>query len=98
MHKRNSKGYPLNAEAGICPHYAKTGECKFSFCKFDHPESVLEVLQRRAQLQSAAPVVEEAVKRNSKGYPLRQDAVVCQYYAKTGKCKFASSCKFDHPE
>lgn len=30
-------------------------------------------------------------------FPQRQGATLCDFYAKTGFCKFGDSCKFDHP-
>lgn len=35
---------------------------------------------------------------NSKGFPVRPGAQVCQFYAKTGDCKFGPTCKWDHSE
>jgi len=35
---------------------------------------------------------------NSKGYPIRPGASMCQFFAKTGECKFGSDCRFDHSE
>jgi len=50
----------------------------------------------------AAPVPEGAgvpgSGLNSLGYPLRPGVMACTYFAKMGTCKFASQCKWDHPE
>jgi len=35
---------------------------------------------------------------NSLGYPLRPGTMACTYFAKMGSCKYASQCKWDHPE
>lgn len=31
-------------------------------------------------------------------FPLQQGEKECSYYLKTGQCKFAITCKFDHPQ
>lgn len=51
--------------------------------------------------------VEESGERNDNGnanskrhqyqYPVRPEAEDCVFYLKTGTCKFASNCKFNHP-
>lgn len=51
--------------------------------------------------------VEESGERNDNGsantkrhqyqYPVRPEAEDCSFYLKTGTCKFASNCKFNHP-
>jgi hypothetical protein len=36
-------------------------------------------------------------KRHQYQYPVRPEAEDCAFYLKTGTCKFASNCKFNHP-
>ena len=33
----------------------------------------------------------------SEAFPSRPGAPVCDFYARTGHCKFGQGCKFDHP-
>ncbi|KAM3326309.1 zinc finger CCCH domain-containing protein 32 [Capsicum chacoense] len=35
--------------------------------------------------------------QKEKSFPERPGQTICQYYVKTGDCKFGSSCKFHHP-
>lgn len=35
---------------------------------------------------------------NSQGYPKRKGEEICQFFQKNGTCKFATTCKWDHPE
>ncbi|KAK4717522.1 hypothetical protein R3W88_015860 [Solanum pinnatisectum] len=46
-------------------------------------------------IHSAAGPSSSALKENR--FPERPGQPVCQYYMKTGDCKFGSSCKFHHP-
>ncbi|GJN16933.1 hypothetical protein PR202_gb03962 [Eleusine coracana subsp. coracana] len=74
-------------------YYLKTGTCKFGpTCKFHHPREKAGIAGR--------------VQLNTLGYPLRPrenvfperpDQPECQYYMKTGDCKFGAVCKFHHP-
>lgn len=46
-------------------------------------------------LHSAAGPSSSALRESP--FPERPGQPVCQYYMKTGDCKFGSSCKFHHP-
>ena len=35
---------------------------------------------------------------NSRGFPLRTSAPPCNFYLRTGDCKFKRKCTFHHPE
>ncbi|GBG60398.1 hypothetical protein CBR_g5575 [Chara braunii] len=87
-----------------CPHYAKTGTCKFGIsCKFHHSPHLVRLspvaasttflLAAQSQAQRVGGVV-----LNGSRYPLRPGQKDCDYYMKTGQCKFGVSCKFNHPE
>ncbi|KAL4353553.1 hypothetical protein GQ457_06G041110 [Hibiscus cannabinus] len=74
--------YPERPGEPECPHFVKTGYCKFkSACKFHHPLSRLP-----------KPIVSHA------GLPLRPERRICWNYEKSGICKYGSSCHFHHPE
>merc|ERR1719376_1089146 len=32
------------------------------------------------------------------GMPIREGQTGCEFFSKTGQCKFSDNCKFDHPE
>ncbi|XP_041027777.1 zinc finger CCCH domain-containing protein 34-like [Juglans microcarpa x Juglans regia] len=67
-----------------CPHYMRTGDCKFgSSCRYHHPPELV------------AP--KRNVVLNLIGLPLRPGAPPCTHYAQRGVCKFGPACKFDHP-
>lgn len=94
----NSKGFPLRPGATPCQFYLKTGSCKFgATCQFDHPEDGVggaSVAMKPLAMFHNAP----ADSFNSKGYPIRIGAEICSFFAKTGECKFSTTCKFDHTE
>ncbi|TVU50568.1 hypothetical protein EJB05_01945 [Eragrostis curvula] len=88
--------YPYRAGQPECQYYLRTGTCKFgATCKFHHPREKAAVTTH--------------VQLNVLGYPLRpvcsetlslllQNEKECAYYLRTGQCKFASTCKFHHPQ
>ena len=71
-------------------------------------EKVVEVVSILSVPEVEVEVeVEESGERNDNGnanskrhqyqYPVRPEAEDCAFYLKTGTCKFASNCKFNHP-
>jgi len=96
----NSKGYPIRPGATACSFFLKTGTCKFeATCQFTHPEGV-DVASVAANPLAAQGIFSTppAESFNSKGYPLRPGQPICTFFAKTGECKFSTTCKFDHTE
>ncbi|KAG9448067.1 hypothetical protein H6P81_014195 [Aristolochia fimbriata] len=85
--------YPQRPGQTECDYYMKTGICKFGErCKFHHP------VDRTAPASSLMmQALQQNVKLTLAGLPRREGAVVCQFYMKTGTCKFGPACKFDHP-
>ncbi|XP_040375907.1 zinc finger CCCH domain-containing protein 8 isoform X1 [Oryza brachyantha] len=85
--------YPQRPGATVCDFYMKTGFCKFSDrCKFHHP------IDRSAPDRSVNwEPAEDSLQLTLAGLPRREDAEVCDFYMKTGVCKFGMQCKFDHP-
>ncbi|KAG6507612.1 zinc finger CCCH domain-containing protein 8-like [Zingiber officinale] len=84
--------YPQRPGEIECDYYMKTGVCKFGDrCKFHHP------INRSAPTSGLHQASEQTVKLTLAGLPRRQGATVCAFYMKTGTCKFAAACRFDHP-
>jgi len=97
----NSQGYPLNPGTQDCMFYMKTGQCKFgATCRYNHPEMSAEATA--AAPDAAAETDELAMELmstdpdgNSTGNPSVPD---CNFYMKTGSCKFGANCRFKHSE
>ncbi|URE11792.1 zinc finger CCCH domain-containing protein [Musa troglodytarum] len=100
MWKRNWRGsdsmesgpYPERPGEPDCAYYIRTGLCRFGMaCKFNHPPNrMLAVGHVKSQAVAAT--------RIRGGYPERVGQPECQYYLKTGTCKFGATCKFHHPK
>ncbi|XP_057817520.1 zinc finger CCCH domain-containing protein 8 isoform X1 [Cryptomeria japonica] len=80
-----------------CPYYMKTGICKFGAkCKFHHPKDRVEnskSLDHKADGSEA-----KSAESNGEQLPNRPGEPECDYFMKTGNCKFGAKCKFDHPK
>ena len=55
----------------------------------------MDSLRHNACSRGGAPRVQQF---NSAGYPLNPDAMDCSFYMKNRLCKYAATCKFNHPE
>nr|CAD1824035.1 unnamed protein product [Ananas comosus var. bracteatus] len=92
----NSKGLPIRPGETDCPFYMKTGSCKYgATCRYNHPD-------RYAITPPLAAAVGQTPTHASLAlaptvYPQRPGEVECDYYMKTGQCKFADRCRFHHP-
>nr|ACF82237.1 unknown [Zea mays] len=83
----------------------KTGSCKYgSICRFNHPDRpgpaadiAFMVPLVQATLPSSAPIVPAVVEPLPMIYPQRPGETVCDFYMKTGSCKYSQKCKFHHP-
>lgn len=53
-----------------------------------------------SELRAAAGGPQGSVKEglNSQGLPMRPGARICDSFAKSGTCRLAANCRFDHPE
>ncbi|URE22423.1 zinc finger CCCH domain-containing protein [Musa troglodytarum] len=95
--------YPERPGEPDCAYYIRTGLCRFGrTCKFNHPPNRILYYQvcRRTRSMIALMVAGMAVAaaRIRGGYPERVGQPECQYYLKTGTCKFGAICKFHHPK
>ncbi|XP_044976360.1 zinc finger CCCH domain-containing protein 8-like isoform X2 [Hordeum vulgare subsp. vulgare] len=105
--EQNSKGMPIRPGEVDCSFYIKTGSCRYGrACRFNHPErhneaSVVpgKILNPAAKFLPSfdfraahVPIEPEPIT-----YPQRPGETVCDFYKKTGFCKFSERCKFHHP-
>eukprot|EP00640_Fibrocapsa_japonica_P001093 CAMPEP_0113936662 /NCGR_PEP_ID=MMETSP1339-20121228/3507_1 /TAXON_ID=94617 /ORGANISM="Fibrocapsa japonica" /LENGTH=431 /DNA_ID=CAMNT_0000939193 /DNA_START=94 /DNA_END=1389 /DNA_ORIENTATION=- /assembly_acc=CAM_ASM_000762 len=81
---------PVRPGKNSCPFFMKTGKCQYGpTCRFSHPVP-----------PNVMPFPQPLVLGRDQGmdHPKRPDEPPCDFFVKTGKCKFGSTCKFDHPE
>ncbi|CAN6444579.1 unnamed protein product [Victoria cruziana] len=109
----NSKGLPIRPGEADCPFYLKTGSCKYgATCRFNHPDRNAATLTQAVISSPALGILnpvsatlphatinpwltQSAVTPSI--YPQRPGQMECDYYMKTGECKFGERCKFHHP-
>jgi len=109
----NSLGLPIREGSQICTYFSNYGECKFgSACKYNHPESFAGFAMARQEAATLAangfgtnstliPLVGTGPPTNlvnSLGYPIRPGQEACSFFSRTGVCRYAATCKWDHPE
>ncbi|XP_056162340.1 zinc finger CCCH domain-containing protein 58 isoform X1 [Syzygium oleosum] len=86
-----AKSYPERPDEADCIYYLRTGFCGYGArCRFNHPPD-------RSAILYASQVL-GATRAGAVEYPERLGQPVCQYYMRTGTCKFGVSCKFHHPK
>ncbi|KAG8657538.1 zinc finger CCCH domain-containing protein 37 isoform X2 [Manihot esculenta] len=108
----NSKGLPIRLGEVDCPFYLKTGSCKYgATCRYNHPDrnghSVVATPAANLNIgvvpaASLYQTVDPRLGHSTLGvgmtvYPQRPGQTECDYYMKTGECKFGERCKFHHP-
>ncbi|CAJ1969093.1 unnamed protein product [Sphenostylis stenocarpa] len=106
------ESYPERPGVPNCVYYMRTGVCGYgSRCRYNHPRDRAAVtlsitLRFCIRLEFHASVllllvlvvaIVAAAVRATGDYPERVGEPPCQYYLKTGTCKFGASCKFHHP-
>ncbi|KAM0858717.1 hypothetical protein ACQ4PT_047646 [Festuca glaucescens] len=108
--EHNSKGLPIRPGEVDCSFYIKTGSCMYgSLCRFNHPEQhgrqyqasavPLEMLNPAANFLPSFDfhATHAQIEPEPIAYPQRPGETVCDFYMKTGYCKFLERCKFHHP-
>lgn len=99
--------FPRRPNSTPCAFFLKTGSCKFGdTCKFDHPGAAAQPAPPRfnATFNTTNPIAARIQNpQHTRGataddgiHPIRPGQQLCSYYAKTGECKFGSTCKWDH--
>ncbi|KAG8384907.1 hypothetical protein BUALT_Bualt04G0167000 [Buddleja alternifolia] len=72
---------PLRPYAGDCPHYVRTGTCKFGLsCRYNHPAKKTQQFIKGMDSDSENSVTIE-----------------CKYFSTAGGCRYGKSCKYSHP-
>ncbi|XP_031118559.1 zinc finger CCCH domain-containing protein 37-like [Ipomoea triloba] len=106
----NSKGLPIRPGEVDCPFYLKTGSCKYgATCRYNHPDRYtinppaahlnVGIVNPTASLfQTFDPRMTQTMFGFATTiYPQRPGQVECDFYMKTGECKFGERCRFHHP-
>ncbi|KAI3452509.1 hypothetical protein Pfo_009173 [Paulownia fortunei] len=72
---------PLRPYAGDCPHYVRTGTCKFGLnCRYNHPvKKTQQFLKGRDSDSDNFGMIE------------------CKYFSTAGGCKYGKLCRYNHP-
>ncbi|KAJ3670898.1 hypothetical protein LUZ60_008324 [Juncus effusus] len=103
----NTKGLPVRQGEADCPFYMKTGSCKFgSTCRFNHPDRneisppfapALNQALAASLPYVAANLLQNLPQHVPSAYPQRPGEAECDFYMKTGQCRFVERCRFHHP-
>ncbi|CAM8883966.1 unnamed protein product [Rhodiola kirilowii] len=103
----NSKGLPIRPGEMDCPFYLKTNSCKYgATCRFNHPDQIGQTVVPSPTVNfslgvgiPAVPALQSFDQLGSATivYPQRPGQAECDYYMKTGVCKFGERCRFHHP-
>jgi len=72
-------------------------------CKYNHPEGFINQTLPDGTVVPREPVPfigtgSLCAEINSLGYPVRKGQQPCTFFAKTGVCRYGTTCKWDHPE
>ncbi|KAJ6854074.1 zinc finger CCCH domain-containing protein 5-like [Iris pallida] len=86
---RDEAPYPERPGRPDCSYYVRTGSCSFGGrCRFNHPCGRMMPVREK---------VGGAARTGGRELPEETGQPVCQYFLKTGTCKYGVSCKYDHP-
>ncbi|CAI9752606.1 unnamed protein product [Fraxinus pennsylvanica] len=76
---------PLRPYAGDCPHFIRTGSCKFGLdCRYNHPDK-----RTQTQTQVANDLDKDVIPEDS-------GPIECKYYRTAEGCKYGKSCRYWH--
>ncbi|KAK6155249.1 hypothetical protein DH2020_009497 [Rehmannia glutinosa] len=72
---------PLRPYAGDCPHFVRTGTCKFGLsCRYSHPVKKTQLFVKGGDSDSD-----------------NSGTIECKYFSTAGGCKYGKSCRYNHP-
>ncbi|XP_058179230.1 zinc finger CCCH domain-containing protein 67-like isoform X1 [Rhododendron vialii] len=81
--------HPLRPHAEDCPHYVRTGTCKFGLnCRFNHPVTVRRANQKWGK--------EKEKEKAKEGVLEKPENIECKYYLTAEGCKYGKSCRYNH--
>ncbi|GAB4848039.1 hypothetical protein Ancab_002699 [Ancistrocladus abbreviatus] len=84
-----------------CAYFMKTGNCKYkSACRYHHPGSRLKTDLIRTDYsvwKSADSFTQDQHLMQIQEFPERPGQPDCEYFMKTGDCKFRTACRYNHP-
>ncbi|GAB2278936.1 hypothetical protein Dimus_013606 [Dionaea muscipula] len=92
--------YPERPGQPECAYFMTTGNCKYkSACRYHHPKSILKNDQNKAgRMGERADTSIDYQLMQYTEFPERPGQPECQYFMKTGDCKFRSACRYHHPK
>ncbi|GMH23909.1 hypothetical protein Nepgr_025752 [Nepenthes gracilis] len=83
-----------------CSYFMKTGDCKYkSACKYHHPRSRSDNYPNKAD-HSTWKNTDSFInqQKQNEEFPERPGQPECDYFMKTGDCKYRSACRYHHPK
>ncbi|XP_057771996.1 zinc finger CCCH domain-containing protein 34 isoform X1 [Salvia miltiorrhiza] len=94
------EAYPERPDEPDCIYYLRTGFCGYgNRCRFNHPRDRGTVKYVDfASCGGYDHLAMGALRAGGGEYPERVGQPICQYYIRTGMCKFGGSCKYHHPK
>ncbi|XBJ21421.1 hypothetical protein VPH35_012077 [Triticum aestivum] len=95
-----ARRYPQKPRKLNCPSYMSKGTCTYGpSCHFNHPpqlKSRSDESWRPSERRNHGAA--EILELNRLGLPIREGARNCDYYMRTGACRYGKNCHFNHPD
>ncbi|KAF2314960.1 hypothetical protein GH714_037336 [Hevea brasiliensis] len=88
---------PAGGETGLEVNHIRSGPARPTVCIICE-QGFVDMVAGAAIITLAVALGVEAAVRATGEYPERVGEPPCQFYLKTGTCKFGASCKFHHPK
>ncbi|KAM3413442.1 hypothetical protein ACQJBY_004556 [Aegilops geniculata] len=99
-YKLPARRYPQKPRKLNCPSYMSKGTCTYGpSCHFNHPpqlKSRSDESWRPSERRNHGAA--EILELNRLGLPIREGARNCDYYMRTGACRYGKNCHFNHPD